>query len=307
VTDEARTQGEPARHGLRARVFAIRSVANFQGLDDEGLTLLAEHARELAFPRGAVISREGDPARAIYLVLDGRVKVSRKGQTVAVQENGRGIGLFTALAGAPSPQAVAELDTRVLEIPIAVFLAALEENFSLLRTSLRLVCAAILRLRGNLPVHPSAPQKPVETGEYYERPATFVERIIDIQGQAQTAVDLEALIELARRTQEIRVPEGHLFWSVGDPATFSLRMTYGRVRCTSQDGQQVTVGKSFNIGVLDSWSAQPRTYEARAETRVIAYRNELEDFATMLENHVGVGLEFVTSMARALASGQGVN
>ena len=306
MTDEARPPGEPPRYGLRARVFAIRAVANFQGLDDEGLTLLAEHARDLTFPRGAVISREGAPPQAIYLVLDGRINVSRRGQTIAVQENGRGVGLFTTLAGVPSAQAVAEVDTRVLEIPIPVFLAALEENFSLLRTSLRLVCAAVLRMRGNLPVHP-AKATPVEIGEYYERPATLVERILDIRTQAQTAVDLEALVELARRTHEVRYPEGHLFWSVGDAATYSVRINYGRVRCTSEDGQHVMIGKGFNIGILDSWSAQPRTYEARAETRIIAYRTDVEDFATMLENHVEVALEFVRGMARALEAGQGVN
>jgi CRP-like cAMP-binding protein len=111
---------------------------------------------------------------------------------------------------------------------------------------------------------------------------------------------MDALIELARRTTQFEVPAGHVFWSVGEPASYSIRIVYGRVRCTAADGSEVKVGAEFNLGGMDAWSMQPRSYAAIAETDVVGYRTELDEFLEVLELHPDLALSLLGLLARAL-------
>jgi len=63
----------------------------------------------------------------------------------------------------------------------------------------------------------------------------------------------------------------------------SITILYGRVRCTAPDGTSVDVGANFSLGVLDVSGSQPRSYEARALTDVIAGQVPLM-FDTMLSS-----------------------
>jgi CRP-like cAMP-binding protein len=300
IDGEAQLLLEPDREGLRDRVHLLRSLENFAGLDDDGLTLMAEHARRRRLRKGDVLTTEGEPIRAIYLVLEGEITVTRGG-TVVVVERGRGVGLMPVLAQQQSGLAVASTEESiVLEIPIAAFLAALEDNFSLVRNLLRLLSGAILRRRGNLPANPDKPP-PLVMGEYEERPRTLVERMIELRTRwGLDAMNIDALTDLARRTEEIHVEPGHVFWSVGDPSSHSLRIRYGKVRCTSGDDKVVDVGSNFVLGVMDSHNAQPRSYRACAESRVVAYRTQSEDFVTILENHHDVAMNLLKVIARVV-------
>lgn len=65
---------------------ALRKCDLFEGLSDEELLLIAPLAHEETYEAGAVIFRENDPARDLYMVRDGRVailiNVGRNQQTV---------------------------------------------------------------------------------------------------------------------------------------------------------------------------------------------------------------------------------
>ena len=43
------------------------------------LSIAADNMRERAFPEGAVLAREGEPLASAYLLVQGRVRVSRRG------------------------------------------------------------------------------------------------------------------------------------------------------------------------------------------------------------------------------------
>jgi CRP-like cAMP-binding protein len=194
--------------------------------------------------------------------------------------------------------AVAQGDTRTLEIPGAAFEAALTENFSLLRNTLRQLGAAVLAQRGNLPADPARPLT-VNHQPYYEEPRTLVERLIQLRREPFGRMNLDALVDMARGMIDVRFPPNTLLWSIGDPSTHALNVDHGSVRCTAPDGRQVTVGHGFTLGVLDVWS-RTRVYEVRSETPIIAYRIEFESFLALLEKHAEVGLELLRGFARDL-------
>ena len=61
------------------RVFLLRKVSFCADLPDAAVTALAAIAVPLQRPAGAFIQLEGDPAQAMYVVAQGRVKIARIG------------------------------------------------------------------------------------------------------------------------------------------------------------------------------------------------------------------------------------
>lgn len=288
---------EAPRASIRDHILVLRSFENFTGLDNDALTLIAEHARPRVFRQGDVICEEGEAPRSLQLVVEGQVTVTRRSNASLVVPSGHGFGLLPIVGGGRTGLAVADIDTRTLEIPAAALLAALEENFSLLRSSLLLLGRSILRSRGNLPVAPEAVPS-ADPGVPDERPSTPIERLLKLRTTPFGSISIDALLDLSRQIIECRVEAGHVFWSAGEPSSHALHVNYGQVRCTASDGRYVDVGSDFTLGVMDLWGAQVRSYEARALTSVSAWRVNFEDFLSMMETHVAVGLNVLQGLAR---------
>jgi CRP-like cAMP-binding protein len=289
----------PPREGLRARLLLLRALPVCEGLDDEGLIRLAEHARNVSYHEGDVITREGEPATSIHVLVEGEVQLFQNERRVGVFKTGAAFGALHVLAREPSVLAIASEFTRTIELPAAAFETLLDENYSLLRSLLGIAGAAALAARGNLPVDQKA-SRVIDEGEYYERPRSLVERLILVRSGSFAGMNLEALIDLARHMQEVRLPAGQLLWSAGDIADHSLHVNYGRLRCTAPDGQHVIIGSDFTLGVLDVWGSRRRAYSVVSETPVILARIDYEHFLTLLESHVEVGVEILRSFARGI-------
>ncbi|MDX1625434.1 MAG: cyclic nucleotide-binding domain-containing protein [Wenzhouxiangellaceae bacterium] len=100
---------------------AIATAERFQGLSDEALDHLADHARERNIESGDCLFRHGESARNFFLLLEGRVSIevpAVSGPTLTVQHLGPGKVLGWSWLLPPfrwSFNARAEQDCRVLE------------------------------------------------------------------------------------------------------------------------------------------------------------------------------------------------
>jgi CRP-like cAMP-binding protein len=298
MNHEVMSIAEPPREGLRDRMLLLRSQSMFEGLDDDGLIMLTEHARSVVYHEGDVITREGEPGRAFHVIVAGEVDLFQQERHLGTWGPGGAFGGFHLLARGPSPLAVAREDVRMLEVPGSAFETAIDENYTALRGALRAAGSALLRARGNLPVD-ADPTRAIDEGIYYAQPKSMVERLVQLRAGAFGYMNLEALVDLARHMNEVRLPAGHLLWAAGDLADFCLYLDCGRVRCTAPDGGHVDLGRDFTLGVLDLWGTQQRAYSARTETPVIAYRIQFEGFLTLLESHVEVGIQILRGFAQA--------
>ena len=290
--------GQPARNGIWDRVLALRAHAMFEGLDDDGLLLLAEHSQVSCYAGGEAISVENEPAHAVYLVLDGEVMVSSRTAELTTRSAGDAYGALSLLARARSTVAVAVGKTRLLEIPASAFESALVENHSLLRNSLRVFGSAALRIRGNLPADPDR-SSVIDEGDHYLEPRSFVETLMLLREGLFGATNLDALVDFARCMIDERYPAGATLWSTGDNSSHALQIDAGRVRCTGPDGRQLEVGRGFALGLLDIWAGD-RVHDACAETPVIAFRIDFESYLALLEMHPEVGLDLLRGFAREL-------
>jgi len=295
---------EASLHGIRDRMLALRSLPAFAGMGDELALHVVESSRQRRFRAGEELFSETIPTHCIYFVIAGRITVTYHGAPIQVIAGSGVIGVIAALANTRLGwRAVAEHEALVLELAIDEFRALLLEDFTLLRNTVRVIAGLALRQRGNLPV--KRDHVPAELGVYPERDPTLVERVVVMRntpGPFSTA-NMEAIIDLARCQQPVRVEPGHVLFEAGAPALSLIQIEYGRVRCTTPTGESVEVGNGMVLGVLDAWSSQPSSYSARAETRVVGYRTYNEDALAVLEMHPAVTLRMLADLAASITRG----
>jgi CRP/FNR family cyclic AMP-dependent transcriptional regulator len=106
----------------KARVEQLTSVVLFDGLTPEALALIASVTREETFGSGEQLFRYGDLGDKLYIIVDGKVRISREVGTMgeealAVLGPGEVFGEMALLDESPrSAGAVAHEACRVLTI-----------------------------------------------------------------------------------------------------------------------------------------------------------------------------------------------
>lgn len=129
-------------------VAELRSLFLFEALSDEQLTWIAERAEVRAFDTGTAVFREGEPAEALWVLLDGGLRLTRRvaGEETTLNETDlRGVyagatraytGALGGVGGFPdTPNAgyphsmVATRPSRFLRLPAADFATLMHEWF----------------------------------------------------------------------------------------------------------------------------------------------------------------------------------
>ena len=107
-----------------------------------------ELSRYRRFDAGETIQSEGNGVKNVQIVLQGRVDVSRHGKHLVTVNRSGGVGYLSTQANDPhGVTAVAEQKTVVLEVPSEDLINAYEENYSLLRNSIRALARNLLSKR----------------------------------------------------------------------------------------------------------------------------------------------------------------
>ncbi len=100
----------------------IRDVPLLARLPDEDVSLLASRGRVRRYNAGTTIFHEGDPGDALYVVVDGRVRITRLSgsgseATLAIVSKGDCFGEFALLDSRPrSATATAQVPTRTFVV-----------------------------------------------------------------------------------------------------------------------------------------------------------------------------------------------
>jgi len=92
-------------HDRRAELLA--GCPLFHGIGASGVAILAERAETVDFPAGHVIARQGEIGTGFFVVVEGRVKVVRDGETVAELGPGDFFGELSVLDRMPRNATVA--------------------------------------------------------------------------------------------------------------------------------------------------------------------------------------------------------
>jgi CRP/FNR family transcriptional regulator, cyclic AMP receptor protein len=111
------------------KVPFLRDVALFDGIDPDGLAMIAERALEVDFAEGRPIVRQGEVGTGFFLVTSGGARVVRDGTTIAEYRPGDFFGELSLLDRGPRiASVVATAPTTCLAIASWDFEALLESQ-----------------------------------------------------------------------------------------------------------------------------------------------------------------------------------
>ncbi|MEO8229507.1 MAG: cyclic nucleotide-binding domain-containing protein [Chloroflexota bacterium] len=111
------------------KIPLLREVALFDGIDPDGLAMIAERALEVDFTEGRTIVRQGEVGTGFFLVTSGGARVIRDGTTIAEYGPGDFFGELSLLDGGPRiASVVATTPTNCLAIASWDFEALLESQ-----------------------------------------------------------------------------------------------------------------------------------------------------------------------------------
>lgn len=98
----------------RSVVDLLRAQSLLARIDDDRLRELADAARVLSAPTGALITREGDHGDTFYVILDGAAEVVQGGKQVREIGPGDSFGDLSILRDLPQPASVQALSEVIL-------------------------------------------------------------------------------------------------------------------------------------------------------------------------------------------------
>lgn len=88
-------------YSLVEKVLFLQNVDLLAEARTEDLSLLASIAQEVLYPESARIYEQGQPADALYVILRGRVTLSKDGQDVLSLEAREALGAWTLFEAEP--------------------------------------------------------------------------------------------------------------------------------------------------------------------------------------------------------------
>jgi len=130
------------------KVICLQNVDVFSELPTEQLSYLAAIAEEVDFSEGEEIYRCDEVSDALYVVLDGKVRIHRDGEELAVEEPDDTFGTWALFDETPRvATATAAVNTRLLRIDRDDFLDILTDHVGIMENVMKTLVG---RLRGLL-------------------------------------------------------------------------------------------------------------------------------------------------------------
>ncbi len=111
------------------KVQALKGAPLFAGLSRKDLTALARVSEDLEVEPGTVLCREGEIGQEFFVIVDGKVKVTRKGRRVAMRGGGDFVGEIALLEEIPRTATVTtDTPVRLFVLTGKDFRHLLDEN-----------------------------------------------------------------------------------------------------------------------------------------------------------------------------------
>jgi CRP-like cAMP-binding protein len=303
MLDEGQTAApEPRAGGQVERILHLKQLPVIGTLPSADLALVADRMRERFFKKGQWLLREGEPTRAFYAVLDGKLHVSRGGTTIGCTMAGGVVGGFAILGRDPRGLSVrAEADTLALEVEADAVLDILEDNFGIMHHVLRDIARQLINLISRQPNPWAHVPIPPDPGMARPRELDLVERIFFMRRSTPfRRASINALAELSRGFTEVRPEPGTTLWKAGDPAGFVSLLVSGEVTCTTPGGMAQHLGPGTPLGSIEATAEQPRWYTAVTRTQVTALNGPIDSLIDVFEDNFAMAMDYTAVMARWL-------
>jgi CRP-like cAMP-binding protein len=141
------------RTGRDAKVELLRGVSLFSACSKRELVRIASLADEIQVPEGRVLTRQGEPGREFFVIVDGRAKVSMRGTKSRTLGPGSAFGEMSLFDQGPRSATVTALtEMHLLVLDSRSFSSLISEVPSVARKIFRAM-AQRLREAESDPAH----------------------------------------------------------------------------------------------------------------------------------------------------------
>jgi CRP/FNR family transcriptional regulator, cyclic AMP receptor protein len=132
------------------KVQALKGVPLFEGLSHRELVQLERVCEDLKVEPGKVLCREGEVGREFFVLVHGKVQVTRKGRRVSTLTGGDFLGEIGLLTELPRTATVtAETPVRLFVLTSREFHAVLDRNRNVERKVLRTLARRLAETSGD--------------------------------------------------------------------------------------------------------------------------------------------------------------
>jgi CRP/FNR family transcriptional regulator, cyclic AMP receptor protein len=122
------------------KVQALKGAPLFEGLSRKELAQLARVSEDLEVEPGTVLCKEGDIGHEFFVIIDGKVKITRKGRRVSVRGGGDFVGEIALIEDVPRTATVtAETPVRLFVLTRKDFRHLLDEQPNVERKVMRVL------------------------------------------------------------------------------------------------------------------------------------------------------------------------
>ncbi len=129
------------------KVEALRRAPLFEGLSKKELGQLARVSEDMEIPAGTALCKEGDIGHEFFVIVDGKVEITRNGRKVAMRGSGEFVGEIALLEQTPRMATVtAKTPLRLFVLTRRDFRHLVEENPSVERKVLRALARRVVEL-----------------------------------------------------------------------------------------------------------------------------------------------------------------
>jgi CRP/FNR family cyclic AMP-dependent transcriptional regulator len=129
------------------KVESLRRAPLFEGLSRKELVQLARLSDDVEVRKGTVLCKEGTPGREFFVLVDGKVDVSRKGRRVTTLGGGDFVGEISLLEQSPRTATVtAKTPVRFFVLTARDFRHVVDQFPSVERKILRALARRVLEL-----------------------------------------------------------------------------------------------------------------------------------------------------------------
>ena len=120
------------------KVQAHKGVPQFEGHSRRELVQLERVCEDLEVEQGTVLCKQGEVGREFFVLVDGKVQITRKGRRVVTLTGGDFLGEIALLTELPrTATATAETPVRLFVLTSREFHAVLDQNRNVERKVLR--------------------------------------------------------------------------------------------------------------------------------------------------------------------------
>lgn len=291
---------EPTSVRLERELFVRTRLAR---LAEPGLGRLAARlAEEVTFAPGAILFREGDPARDFYSFLRGGIEVVVRGMPPWLLQDQSGVGLLDVLADRPRRSTVTAVTrVRAMRIPADRYLDFLEEHFELALASALRASRDVHEL--SLALAPDGGFPRVEVPSPPGGPARsldLVERIEALRGsRVFRRANVQSLVRLSLLAEEVLAAPGDTLFDRGGAAGRFYLVAQGVIEATHESPALVArFGRGDLVCGYGALGRADDQYVAVARAPSVVFAFTEEDFFDVMEEH----FDLTRSVLAAIAS-----